>query len=194
MSRATVVIVPGLRGDAPDHWQERYSARTERSVTVPFPPQQDWHDLAARVDLLDRTVRDVEGPVIVVAHSAGALVTVHWARQGSDAAGKVVGAVLATPPEFSTDWPAPHPRPSELAEKGWAPIPRRRLPFPSVLAASSNDPLADLRVIRGLAEVWGSRLLELGDVGHLNPAAGFGDWPRIDELVAELDAAAAVAR
>ncbi|MGB6247233.1 alpha/beta hydrolase, partial [Gordonia sp. (in: high G+C Gram-positive bacteria)] len=51
-----------------------------------------------------------------------------------------------------------------------------------------------LRVIRGLAEVWGSRLLELGDVGHLNPAAGFGDWPRIDELVAELDAAAAVAR
>ena len=38
-----------------------------------------------------------------------------------------------------------------------------------------------------LARAWGSRLVDLGNVGHLNPASGFGEWPRalplIDELV-----------
>ena len=29
-------------------------------------------------------------------------------------------------------------------------------------------------------------LVDLGDAGHLNPAAGYGEWPLVDELVAEL--------
>jgi predicted alpha/beta hydrolase family esterase len=30
-------------------------------------------------------------------------------------------------------------------------------------------------------------LLDLGEVGHLNPASGFGDWPQALELVKRLD-------
>ncbi|RDH09542.1 RBBP9/YdeN family alpha/beta hydrolase, partial [Tsukamurella pulmonis] len=82
--------------------------------------------------------------------------------------------------------PEPHPRPAELAGAGWEPIPRRRLPFPSVVAASRDDPLARFRTTAGLAETWGSRLVDLGDAGHLNAASGYGEWPLIDELVAEL--------
>jgi predicted alpha/beta hydrolase family esterase len=41
--------------------------------------------------------------------------------------------------------------------------------------------------VNSLARAWGSRLVDLGNVGHLNPASGFGEWPRalplIDELV-----------
>lgn len=189
MTAATVVIVPGLRGPTPEHWQERYAARVERAVTVPFPDRSDWHDLAVRTRLLAETVAAADGPVILMAHSAGVLTVAHWvaSREPADpAVGKVAGAVLATPPDFGVAWPEPHPRPSELAAAGWEPIPRGRLPFPSVLAASRTDPLARYRTTAGLAEVWGSRLEDLGDAGHLNPASGYGEWRLVSDLVAEV--------
>lgn len=182
----TPVIVPGLRGAAPKHWQELYAARTPRATAVPFPDPIDWNDLEARMALLDGAIAAVDGPVVLVAHSAGVLVVAHWARLGGPAVDKVVGAVLATPPDFGVDWPEPHPRPAELADAGWAPIPRHTLPFPSVLAVSDDDPLANPRVTRGLAECWGSRLVELGAAGHLNPASGYGEWSDVDGLVAEM--------
>ena len=37
-----------------------------------------------------------------------------------------------------------------------------------------------------LADDWGGRLVDLGNVGHLNPASGYGEWPRADEFIAEL--------
>lgn len=189
MSAPVPVLVPGLRGSAPSHWQELYAARTDGAVTVPFPTTELWHSIEERTRLLGRTVAAVDGPVILVAHSAGVLAAVHWVRSLPDdapALGRVAGAVLATPPDFGVDWPAPHPRPAELSAAGWEPIPRRRLPFPSIVAASRDDPLARYRVTAGLAEAWGSRLVDLGDAGHLNPASGYGEWDLIDGLVAEL--------
>ena len=32
-----------------------------------------------------------------------------------------------------------------------------------------------------------SELVKLGDVGHLNPSSGFGEWPLAEELIARLD-------
>lgn len=189
MSTPTYVIVPGLRGSAPSHWQELFTARTDGTVTVPFPEESLWHSIEERTRLLGETVAGIDGPVILVAHSAGVLAAVRWVRSLADddpALARIAGAVLATPPDFGVDWPEPHPRPAELSAAGWEPIPRRRLPFPTIVAASRNDPLARYRVTAGLAEAWGSRLVDLGDAGHLNPASGYGEWPLIDELVAEL--------
>jgi len=187
---ATVpVIVPGLRGSAPSHWQELYAARAGGAVTVPFPVEERWHSIDERIRLLGETVAAVDGQVVLVAHSAGVLAAVRWARSLSDgdpALVRVAGAVLATPPDFGVEWPEPHPRPAELSAAGWEPIPRRRLPFPSIVAASRTDPLARYRTTAGLAEAWGSRLVDLGDAGHLNPASGYGEWPLIDELIAEI--------
>jgi len=67
-------------------------------------------------------------------------------------------------------------------------VPRQPLPFPSIVAASRNDPLAGFERAAGLAADWGSRLVDLGEVGHLNPASGYGAWPRAEELIAELSA------
>jgi predicted alpha/beta hydrolase family esterase len=60
------------------------------------------------------------------------------------------------------------------------------LPFPSIVAAGSNDPLSRLDRARGLAQAWGSRFVELGAVGHLNPASGYGEWPQAEEFICEL--------
>ncbi|MFF4684996.1 alpha/beta hydrolase [Streptomyces sp. NPDC001307] len=37
------------------------------------------------------------------------------------------------------------------------------------------------------ARSWGSRLVELGAVGHLNPASGYGEWPLAEELIRMLE-------
>ena len=78
MSDATVVLVPGLRGHVEDHWQTHLAASLPGARTVP-PLGRTNPALQARVTLLDHIVQDVAGPVILVAHSAGVLVTVHWA-------------------------------------------------------------------------------------------------------------------
>ncbi|WP_280299517.1 RBBP9/YdeN family alpha/beta hydrolase [Nocardia neocaledoniensis] len=183
----TIVIVPGLRDHVSDHWQTLLAERLDKVRTVP-PLERDKLSLAARIAALDAVVADVDGPVVLVAHSAGVMITVHWAQQHHR---PVRGALLATPADLETPLPSGYPAPDELAAGGWTPIPRGRLPFPSVVAASTNDPLAAYRRVAGMAEAWGSRLVDLGDVGHLNPASGYGDWPRGEELLNELIASTA---
>ncbi|WP_433560735.1 RBBP9/YdeN family alpha/beta hydrolase [Nocardia sp. CA-151230] len=178
----TVVIVPGLRDHVPDHWQTRLADQLDRVRTVP-PLERDKLSCAARVAALDAVLTEIDGPVVLVAHSAGVMITVRWAQQSTR---PVQGALLATPPDFETPLPDGYPSREELDANGWTPIPWRRLPFPSIVAASTTDPLAAYRRVSGMAEAWGSRLVDLGDVGHLNPASGYGDWPRAAELLREL--------
>jgi predicted alpha/beta hydrolase family esterase len=124
--------------------------------------------------------------VVIVAHSAGVLVTVHWAANYAGTA--VVGALLATPPAFATELPPEYPRVAQLRDHGWLPIPRRPLPFPSILATSTDDALGNPVRLRAMANAWGSREHSLGAVGHLNPASGFGEWPEATSLIEELRA------
>jgi uncharacterized protein len=122
--------------------------------------------------------------VVIVAHSAGVLVTVHWAAQRSRT--PVVGALLATPPALAEELPPEYPSIRTLREHGWLPIPRTPLPFPSIVAASTDDPLGNPVRIGALSKAWGSRWHDLGAVGHLNPASGFGEWRGVEPLLDEL--------
>ena len=65
-------------------------------------------------------------------------------------------------------------------------MPRQPLPFPSIVAASRNDPLGRFERVAELARDWGSRFVDLGEVGHLNPASGFGEWPQAAVFIREL--------
>lgn len=175
----TLVIVPGLRGHVEDHWQTRLAARRPDAVVVPSFGR-DKRDLDGRVADLQSVVSEVDGPVTIVAHSAGVLTTLHWARRH---AGPIRGALLATPPDLTQPLPAEYPTLKQLEEAGWLPIPRTRLPFPSIVAASSNDALGSVENVRGLAAAWGSRFIDVGPVGHLNPASGHGEWPGAEALL-----------
>ena len=177
-----VVIVPGLRGHVEDHWQTRLATRLPhvRPVT---PLGRDNPSLADRVAALRHAVGQPGGPVIIVAHSAGVLATVHWAARYP---APILGALLVTPPDLGAPLPPEYPSLDVLAQHGWWPIPLRRLPFPSIVAASSNDTLSDPARVRAFAGAWGSRLHDLGPVGHLNPASGYGEWPEAESLIAEL--------
>ncbi|MGW1680792.1 RBBP9/YdeN family alpha/beta hydrolase [Saccharopolyspora sp. NPDC002376] len=181
----TTVIVPGLRDHVAEHWQTHLAEKLPNTRTVP-PLEHDRLSRDARVAALDRVVSEISGPIVLVAHSAGVMITVHWAQQHSR---PIRGALLATPPDFESPLPEGYPRPGDLSRNGWLPTPRELLPFPSIVAASTNDPLARLAHVADMARDWGSRLVDVGAVGHLNPAAGYGPWPRAEEFVRELSQA-----
>jgi predicted alpha/beta hydrolase family esterase len=179
----TVLIVPGLRDHVAEHWQTLLAAELPRVHTVP-PLEHDRLSCAARVEALDRALSAIEGPVVLVAHSAGVMMVAHWAQRGRRA---IKGALLAAPADVETPFPAGYPTTEELHAHGWLPIPRARLPFPSILAASENDPLAGFDRAAGLGRDWGSRLVNIGAAGHLNPASGFGPWLQAKAFIDELD-------
>lgn len=174
-----LVIVPGLRGHVEDHWQTRLAAGRTDAVVVPSF-DRDKRDLVGRVADLHRVIQDAVAPVTIVAHSAGVLTTLHWARQHDL---PVRGALLATPPDLARPLPPEYPTLGELEESGWLPVPVAPLPFPSIVAASTNDALSDFQNVRSLAEAWGSHFIDVGPVGHLNPASGYGDWPGAEALL-----------
>jgi predicted alpha/beta hydrolase family esterase len=185
MSRepVTVLIVPGLREHVPGHWQTLLAQKLERVRTVP-PLERDKLSCAARVAAIEAELQHVDGPVVLVAHSAGAIMVAHWAAQSTR---PIRGALLAAPADLETPLPAGYPELPVLRAEGWLPIPRRRLPFRSIVAASTNDPLARFERVVGLATDWGSRCEDIGAAGHLNPASGFGDWPQAMALLEELE-------
>jgi predicted alpha/beta hydrolase family esterase len=176
----TIVIVPGLRDAVPAHWQTHLQNQCPNAVTVPPLSSQPLSCLA-RVQALNAVIERIQGPIVLVAHSAGVMITVHWARHHTRA---IQGALLATPADLESPLPAGYPNMDALREGGWLPLPRAPLPFPSIVAASQNDPLATQARIADMARHWSSRLVDVGAVGHLNPASGYGPWPAAHELIA----------
>jgi predicted alpha/beta hydrolase family esterase len=96
--RSTILFVPGLRDHVAEHWQTLLAPCFPGSHTVP-PLEHDKLSRQARIEALDRAVNAIDGPVILVAHSAGCLMVAHWARQISR---PIKGALLATPADVET--------------------------------------------------------------------------------------------
>ncbi|AWV00291.1 alpha/beta hydrolase [Burkholderia sp. JP2-270] len=174
----TILIVPGLRDHVEDHWQTHLERRLPNARSV-APLEADKLSRAARVAALAA----IDGPVILVAHSAGVMIVVHWARQATR---EIHGALLAAPADLDTPMPDGYPTPEAIDAHGWTPVPTARLPFPSIVAASRNDPLACFERVEALAAGWGSRLVDLGEVGHLNPASGYGEWRDAERLIGDV--------
>jgi predicted alpha/beta hydrolase family esterase len=166
-SEADILIVPGLRGGTPEHWYSRWGAKLSTARRI---EQVDF----ARPILTDWTNRIVEEvnsaarPVILVAHSLGALTLVHVAQR---LAGKVSGAFLVAPPSERVIKTIPEIDPA------FAPIPMFRLPFPAIVIASRDDFYAEFAESEAMVLSWGATLVDAGNSGHINDESGHGPWP-----------------
>ena len=78
-----------------------------------------------------------------------------------------------------------------LRIRGFAPIPRRPLPFHSIVVASTNDPYITIERARQLADSWLADFVDVGAVGHINVESGFGRWTEGEAIVDALTARAA---
>jgi predicted alpha/beta hydrolase family esterase len=186
-SDVTILFVPGLRDHVPDHWQTYMAKAIPGSLTVE-PSQLDKLSRTARVEALDAAIQGVKGDIILVAHSAGVLMVSFWASMSSR---RIRGALVVTPADVERPLPPGYPTPDELVSNGWTPIPRQPLLFPAIVVGSRNDPLGDFDRVSELARDWRADFHDGGDVGHLNPAAGFGPWEAGRKLLDQLVAATA---
>jgi uncharacterized protein len=191
-----VLIVPGLRDQINDHWQSHLALdliKSGRKVHLVPPMGRDNLDCHSRVMALDVVAQVIDEPFVMVAHSGGCLTVAHWCMH-SNLMDSVIGCLLAVPPDFETPMPEGYPTVDQLSVGGWLPVPRGRLPFPSWVCASHNDPLGTFSRTGVLALDWGSQLIDLGRVGHLNPASGYGHWPEAVEFVDFIGRSAAGSR
>ena len=182
MAGAKVVIVPGLRDHVPEHWQTNLAASLPGARTVPPMGRIDL-DCTSRVAEIERVVQSIDGPVVLVAPSGGVVAAVHSANRCKRG---VHGALLAAPADFEEPMPDGYPTMGSLRANGWLLVPQSRLPFPSIVAASRDDPLCRFDRAVAMSHDWGSRTVDLGNAGHLNPASGFGPWPQAQDLIAGL--------
>jgi predicted alpha/beta hydrolase family esterase len=104
------------------------------------------------------------------------MLAVHWAASGSPL--RAAGAFLVAPSDVDA---ASYP----IDPNGFAPVPLARLPFPSLVVASTNDEFVTCERAMAFAEAWGSRYVEIGPAGHVNADAGYGDWPEGERLLLE---------
>lgn len=162
-----VLLLPGWLDSGPDHWQSRWEAlhgfeRVQQADWV-WPRRGDW---MAR---LDDVLHADQRPVLLVAHSLGCHLVAAWAAH-SRLVGRVQAALLVAVPDVERADMPPNLH-------NWRPVVRQRLPFPSHVLYSGDDPYAALDYSLGIATAWGSRHTLLDDLGHLNGDSGLGDWP-----------------
>ena len=131
--------------------------------------QRDWDkpDCTDWVRTLDKAIRQQKTPPVLVAHSLTCLGVARWAVHPTRS---VKGALLVAPPDpDSPNFPK--------QAIGFSPVPQVRLMFPSIVIASSNDPISNLDFAKRCALSWGSRFINIGDCGHINASSGLGSWP-----------------
>jgi len=172
---APVLVLPGLHDSGPEHWQTLWIAAHPGFRRV---EQRDW-ETPLRVDWvanLDAAVAEAGPDALLVAHSAACALVAHWAAAHRR---EVRGALLVAPSDVEASTYPPGP-------VGFAPMPLGRLPFPSTVVASTEDPYVSLLRARQFAQAWGSRFVDIGPAGHINTASGLGAWPAGLELLVEL--------
>ncbi|MDR2690092.1 MAG: alpha/beta hydrolase [Azoarcus sp.] len=155
-----ILIVPGLNGSGPEHWQSWVETRLPETRRV---IQDDWNtpDLPRWRQRVQKYLAHSRHPVILIAHSFGCLASMAAARYHSR---RIAGALLVAPAD---------PRKFGVGRH----LPATPAAFPSIVVASANDPWVSISTARRWARRWGSHFINLGRHGHINIESGFGPWP-----------------
>ena len=171
-----IFVVPGLGGSESDHWQSHLERALPGAVRV---EQDDW-DRPRLADWLPRLAEAVAARpgAVLVAHSLGCPLVVQLAARCPDL--RIRAAFLVAPADVDALRNAPY------RMRSFAPVPRQRLPFRSIVVASSNDPFVSQTRARGLARAWDAEFVDAGAAGHINVASGFGRWQAGERLVDRL--------
>ena len=177
------VIVPGVGGSEHDHWQSWLQRQLKSCSRV---QQQDWNKpvLHEWIEQFVKTVQAIQEPIQIVAHSFGCLTTVAALAQHPELNQKIKNLVLvapANPARFGDDGFA---RESQNDYQQY--FQQLKLQVPTQMIISENDPWLNFQDALQLAKTWKIRPKNLGQVGHINVASGFGPFPELyDFLISE---------
>lgn len=173
------LVLPGYNGSGPQHWQTLWEAdhpgfRRVQQRDWDNPVQSEWSET------LERAIAETPDEAVLIAHSLACLLVVHWAAQAAPATlSKVKAALFVAPVD-----PAGPAFPKQAV--GFSPVPKTRLPFRSLVVASTNDPFGSVEYSLDCSQSWGSRFEVIGPKGHINGASGLGRWDEGFQLLTGL--------
>ena len=169
------LLLPGLYDSGPAHWQTHWEQSEPSFVRV---IQDDWATprLADWVARLDQAVTAHGRQVVLVGHSSSCALIAAWSQLPGR---RVRGGLLVAPSDSEApSYPA--------GPTGFAPMPTARIPFRTIVVASTDDEYVSMERARAFAQAWGSRLVDAGALGHINSASNLGRWPMGRALLEEL--------
>jgi predicted alpha/beta hydrolase family esterase len=157
------LLVPGLDGSPEPHWQAWWAATDPTALMVDLPDPS-----RPRPDLWEAELAGIvlQHPgAVLVGHSLGSVLIARLLAKWPQI--EVRAALLVAPADTRGARRIGH----------FGSPPKRRLPVPSTVVASRNDPWMSHARAAELARGWGSELVDLGAAGHINIASGYGPWP-----------------
>ena len=159
-------IVPGLGNSGPEHWQTHFEKTLPNTRRI---EQQDWEApvCADWIFTIDTALQGYDlSNVVLIGHSLGCSTIAHWAEHYGK---RVRGALLVAPSDMESPL-------YTFPIKGFDKMPTKHIDFNTIMVTSTNDPWVTLERAELFAAHWGSTLVNIGDAGHINVAAGFGPW------------------
>jgi predicted alpha/beta hydrolase family esterase len=162
------VIVPGINGSGPDHWQTLWQDAWGPSARRISPSSWDNPDLDDWCDALNRAAhQDRSSDVVLVAHSLGCLAAACWLQRQRPG---IRGAFLVAPPDAGgADFPA-------AAAPSFTALEAAPLSVPGLVVSSDDDPYCTPRQASRLAARWEAGHVSIGLAGHINVASGLDTW------------------
>ncbi|HEY4324344.1 MAG TPA: alpha/beta fold hydrolase [Mucilaginibacter sp.] len=174
--QSTILIIPGLGNSGPQHWQSiwenRFNFKRVEQAEWEAPVCSDW------IETINNAILNHDpANVILVGHSLACSTIAYWAQKYNV---KIKGALLVGPSDTEADT---YP----LGTTGFNPVPLIKLPFPSIVIASTNDYYVTFKRAKQFAESWGSEFINVGEAGHINVSSGYGEWDEALNFLKQLD-------
>jgi predicted alpha/beta hydrolase family esterase len=172
------LLIHGLEGSGPEHWQSRLAAALqERGHDVAYPalPDADHPRVDRWLEALDAELAGLpESETTVLCHSLGSLLWLHHAARRS--ASQVARALLVAPTQPDEEDPdSVGFRPTPLDRDGVAAAARE-----TRLVCSTNDPWCPPQTSQRIGDTIGVPIDWLENAGHINTDAGYGPWPAVE--------------
>ncbi|HEY2583840.1 MAG TPA: alpha/beta fold hydrolase [Mucilaginibacter sp.] len=174
--QSTILIIPGLGNSGPQHWQSiwenRFNFKRIEQTEWEIPVCSDW------IETINNEVKNHDPKeVILVGHSLACATIAYWAQRFNV---KIKGVLLVGPSDTEADTYPP-------GTTGFAPVPLIKLPFPSIVVASTNDYYVAFKRAKQFAESWESEFITVGEAGHINVSSGYGEWDEGLKFLKQLD-------
>ena len=179
MAETSFLILHGLGGSGPGHWQTWLAARLKADnarIAYPDLPDPDLPSPHAWRGVLDGELAALPaGETIVICHSLACLL---WLQHVADGGAQADRLLLVAPPSEAAG----------LAEiEAFFPVSLPALSRGARLVCSDDDPYCP----EGAATLYGRPLGIPTDLlpgaGHINPETGYGPWPDVEAWCVEGD-------
>jgi uncharacterized protein len=169
--------VPGLGNSGPEHWQTFFEKQGNNFRRI---NQQEWDapDCNDWIVAIDKAISAYDPlTVVLIGHSLGCTAIAHWAITYNK---KIKGALLVAPSDIESPV-------YTFTATGFAPIPLQKINCKTIVVASDNDEWVAVERAKFFAANWGSEFVSIGNAGHINTAAGYGEWNKGLEILKNFD-------